>query len=77
MPRDALDRYRRAAGLSSADLYLRYFALGGMSGPVEVDAMCAGALMPSPLDYDLLALALNERFLELGLGHPVPYSHSA
>jgi hypothetical protein len=26
------------------------------------------------VDYDMLVHALNERFLELGLDHPVPYS---
>jgi hypothetical protein len=71
-----LQRARNQAGLSVADLWLRYFSLGGMSTPLEVDAVLHGALSPSDSDYDMLAHAINERFLELGGDHPVPYSDS-
>jgi len=71
-----LQSARNQAGLTVAELWLRYFGLGGMSTPLEVDAVLYGALTPSDLDYDLLAHAINERFLELGGDHPVPYTDS-
>jgi hypothetical protein len=73
-PADALDRYRQRAGLSQPDLWLRYCEIGGMSTALEVEAFLFGTLVPSAHDHDLLAQALNDRFLELGGDHPVPYS---
>jgi hypothetical protein len=71
---DLLDQFRRDAGLSHSELWLRYFELGGMSTALQVEAYLYGALQPSTHDHDVLAHALNERFVELGRGHPVPYS---
>ncbi len=73
-PADLLDRYRRNAGLSHGDLWLRYFELGGMSDALELEAILYGALEPSAHDREVIAHALNERFVELGGNHPVPYS---
>jgi hypothetical protein len=66
-----LEQARRDAGLSHDELC--YFELGGMSTALEVDAYLHGALVPTIHDHDLLAHALNERFVELGGNHPVPY----
>jgi hypothetical protein len=63
----------RDAGLSHDDLWLRYFALGGMRSAFEVEAILYGALTPTIRDRDLIALVLNERFAELGANHPIPY----
>jgi hypothetical protein len=73
-PVDVLDRFRLDAGLSHAELWLRYFELGGMSTSLEVEAFLYGALEPSSRDHDMIAHALNERFVELGGNHPVPYA---
>ena len=70
---DALDQYRRDADLSHGDLFLRYFELGGMSTALELEAVLYGALYPSAHDREVIAHALNERFVELGGNHPVPY----
>jgi hypothetical protein len=48
-----------------------------MNSPVELDAVLHRALSPSKFDYDIVAHAINERFLELGGDHPVPYSDTA
>jgi hypothetical protein len=72
-PTDSLDSYRKVAELSRSELWLRYFELGGMSTAFQVEAFLHGALEPSPHDHDVLAHALNERFVELGGNHPVPY----
>lgn len=68
-----LETARRDLGLSHGDLWFRYFELGGMGTAVEVEAYLYGALNPSAHDRDLLAVALNERFAELGRDHPIRY----
>ncbi len=70
---DTLDCFRQQADLSRGELWLRYFELGGMSTALELEAFLYGALKPSSHDYDVIAHALNERFVELGGNHPVPY----
>jgi hypothetical protein len=71
---EVLEHARREVGLSIADLWMRYFALGGMGTILEVEAILFGALIPIPYDRDVLAVAINERFAELGGDHPMPYS---
>ena len=71
---DELEQARLDTGLSMTDLWVRYFGVGGMSTALEIDAFLYGALVPTAHDRDLLAVALNERFYELGLDHPIPYS---
>jgi hypothetical protein len=71
---DELERARREVGLSVPDLWFRYFTLGGMSTALEVEAFLYGALVADTHDRDILAVALNERFAELGGDHPIPYS---
>jgi hypothetical protein len=68
-----LDRARIELGLSQGDLWFHYFALGGMSSAIDVEAYLADILEPSTHDHDLIAHALNELFTELGQNHPVPY----
>jgi hypothetical protein len=70
----ALESARREVGLSLSELWFRYFALGGMSTELELEAYLFEALTPTDHDRDLIAVALNERFSELGADHPVPYS---
>lgn len=73
---DDLDRYRQQVGLSHEDLFVCYFALGGMGTALQVEAFCYGALIPSDHDRDVVAQALNEAFLERGGNHSVPYADS-
>jgi hypothetical protein len=70
---ESLEGARCAAGLSHGDLWLRYFELGGMSTALQLEAFLYGALQPSIHDHDVIAHALNERFVELGGNHPVAY----
>lgn len=59
--------------LSVEELWLRYFALGGDAGKVEVEAYLSG-LMPLPsLQHNILAHAINERLDELGPPRRAPY----
>ena len=71
---DPLETARRALEMSVTDLWWRYFAVGGMASELEIEAILFGALEPSDLERDLLAVALNERFSELGRDHPIAYS---
>ena len=58
--------------MSLNDLWLAYFALGGAVQPEGMRAYLNGSHV-GPFDYDVLAQAINERYLEDGLDHPVPY----
>ena len=73
-PRSTLERARIEVGLTHGELWYRYFALGGMSTELEVEAYLYDALMPTNHDRDLVATALNERFAELGGDHPLAYT---
>ena len=75
-PAEGLATAREDAGLSQDQLWMRYFALGGMSGPLELDAIVHRALETTVHDRDVVVHALNERFTELGRNHPVPYGES-
>ena len=45
-----------------------------MSSALEIEAYLLGALLAPNHEHDVLAVALNERFSELGGDHPVPYA---
>lgn len=68
-----LELARRALGLTFGDLWLRYFALGGMSSAFEIEAYLLDALVPSATEHDMIAVALNETFMERGRDQPIPY----
>ena len=71
--RGHLEQARCSLGLSLDDLWMRCFALGAMATSLELEAYLFEALVPPPHEHDLIAVALNERFTELGGDHPVPY----
>lgn len=68
-----LEAARVQAGMAPADVWLAYFALGGMKPRQVVDLILDGSVVPGDADYDLLAQAINERFMDRGSDHPVPY----
>lgn len=73
-PIGELELARRDVGLPVDELWMRYFALGGMNSPLELDAVLNGALVATTEDLDRIAVAINERYAELGGDHPVPYA---
>ncbi len=73
----SLERARVDVELSHSELWFRYFELGGMSTALELEAYLYDALAPTEHDRDLIAVALNERYAELGGDHPIPYSDDA
>jgi serine phosphatase RsbU (regulator of sigma subunit) len=64
------------ADLTVEQLWLRYFALGGSDGPMDLEGYLEGLLPLSPLQRDILAVAVNERLDELFWPHRVPYVNS-
>ncbi len=70
----SLEQARVEVELSHSELWFRYFELGGMSTALELEAYLYDALAPTQHDRDIIAVALNERYTELGGDHPVPYS---
>ena len=66
---DAFD----ASKLTVAELWLRYFALGGEASEMEVDAYLNGAIALPAFQHDMLAHAINERLDELAPPR-APYS---
>lgn len=64
---------RQQAGLSAIELWLAYFSLGGLATPGDLESILAGRTRADRRDHDLLSLALNERFLDMDLDHPMPY----
>ena len=62
------------SGLTYHELWWRQVAVGGDAGPLELEAYLLGLLDLDPHQYDVIAQALNEHFLDLGQDHPVPYS---
>ncbi len=80
-PRDRtgseVDAARHDISLSTDELWLRYFALGGTVGVPGLRAYLAGdEAVLNLTEHDILVHALNERYSELGLDHPFPYSDS-
>ncbi len=66
------------ADLDLLELWLRYFALGGTASAQEVEAHVDGKRGSGfdgdgHLQHDTLVQALNERFMEMDLDHPLPY----
>lgn len=61
------------SGLSEIDLWLRYFALGGQQTPTQMHETLVGRDAFDDHQLETLVHALNERFAELSLNHPVPY----
>lgn len=71
----ALDAARLLAGITVAELWLRYFTLGGTNTRADLDKLLRGDAAFGVGQYDVLAHALNERFVELDSDHPVPYAN--
>lgn len=67
------DTGRRRAGLTIAQLWVRYAALGGVVDRVEIDAFLSGMLTLDPLQQDVLAHAVNERLDDLFRAARIPY----
>lgn len=62
-----------SSGITTGDLWLRYFSLGGDAREYEVDAYIQSLLSLPPYERDLLAHAANELIDELPAPPRAPY----
>ncbi len=67
---------RHRLRMSILAVWIGYFSVGGNGSLSDVDNWMTGVNAPSLQDHDLLAQALNHRFTEAGLAHPVAYSRA-
>jgi hypothetical protein len=67
----------RHAHISSSELWLHYFAIGGDAGEYEVEAYLHGSFTLPPLQRDLLAHAANELIDDRPPPPRAPYSTDA
>jgi hypothetical protein len=65
---------RRRLAMTNHALWVGYFELGGNASLAEVGRWLSGETPMPPQDHDMLAVALNEAFSDLGLNHPVGFS---
>lgn len=70
LTRQAMDQ----AGLTTGQVWLRYFGLAGDAGEYEVDAYLNGVLSLPPVQRDLVSHAVNELADGLPEQHRAPYS---
>jgi hypothetical protein len=55
-------------GMNRAELYIRYYALGGMALPSQFNAYCDGRAVLPARERDLLSLVLHEASLDADRG---------
>jgi hypothetical protein len=65
---------REHAGMTAWELWLAYFSLGGMASAVQLEGHIQGRGRLDRMQHDILVQALNDRFVERGMDHPVPYA---
>lgn len=65
---------RLLLGLSIAQLWIDYMGLGGNASPTSLRRFLKGSASWGQHDQDLVALALNERFADVGLKQRVEFS---
>jgi hypothetical protein len=61
------------SGLTLAELWLRYLALGGTASQARVGAYARGRPRPDSHQHNIIAQAINEHFIDHGQDHPVSY----
>ena len=61
------------SGMTPAELWIAYYAVGGDAAELEVEAYALGLLSPDDYQHNLIAQALNEYFLDRHEDHPVRY----
>lgn len=71
--RRSLQAARRGADLSDGELWLSFFGLGGDASPEELFAYLTQGGPLGRGSVDILVQAMNEHFMDRGLGMPVPY----
>ena len=71
-----LDAARQRLGITSVDLWVEYFALGGCLNADGLSAYLQHEDAVGSSDHDVIVHALNEMFSERGENHPLSYHHA-
>jgi hypothetical protein len=61
----------RGANWFVTDLWIAAVGIGGSMDLKDVQNIASGQREPSRREYDVLAVALNEQYLDLGQNHPM------
>ena len=69
----ALEVARLALRLPVLDLWIAYFALGGLGDASHLRQYLGGGAITTDHDHNLIVHALNEVYSERGRDSPVPY----
>jgi hypothetical protein len=72
-PPPSTEKYSQDNVLTLEDLWLRCFALGTMNTMVQLAEFLRGEECPTRLEYNLIALALNEWLVDAEVSPFVPY----
>lgn len=59
--------------MSRGQLQVEFFSVGGPLRPTRLDEILGAVSAPTRQEHDQIALALNNWYVEQGLGHAVPY----
>jgi hypothetical protein len=59
--------------LSLGELWLRCYALGSMNTKTQLGAFLRGELHPTRHEYNVIAVAMNEYLIDIGVAQFVPY----
>jgi hypothetical protein len=70
---DLAELCRQHTDLSLEDLWFRCLALGSTNDLLQLEAFLHGALRPTPHEFNLMAVAVNEHFADLGVDQFIPY----
>ena len=70
---ERLDIARRQLDLSYMDLWIDYFALGGILDVRGLTGYLQGDRPSSDTDHNVIVHALNERFRDRGQDNPITY----
>lgn len=68
-----LEDARRQLGLSTMELWVDYFALGGTLDAIQLNGYLRGDGDIGNADHNVLVHALNEVFRARGQNHPLSY----
>jgi hypothetical protein len=68
-----IETARQHAELSVDDLWIRCMGLGGVLSRPDLEAFLQGDSPLNVQEYNVLAQALNERFMDRDQDSPVPY----
>jgi hypothetical protein len=68
---------RQHTALSLRELWFRCVALGSTNTLLQLEAFLYGALRSTPHEFNLMAVAVNEHFAEVGVDQFVAYVEDA